>query len=665
MTLSSTSPLLLLLAIPLLAETPAAWTPEYSMKVQTVAEVEASPDGHMAVWTQTKAIIETEKSERLTHIFIGGSDGTGRMQLTRGDKSATSPAFSRDGKSVFFASERNGKRNIFQIAIDGGEAEALTDWKGVLGQYSLSPNGKWIAFTGTEADPNEEKSKIGKTDFRVVDEAAKNHGLWLIPVPADIHGKHPARKLVQGAYHVSAVAWSPDSLQIAYETRPTPDADDGSKSDISEVDVETGNSRPLAATQAAESEPHYSPDGRYLAYVRGSNPRSALGGNRIVLLLRKTGVGRDLPATYDESPALVGWAPNSTKIYFLEAKGTKSVFYAMPVDGPAVATYSGVLGSGAKLNQTGTAVAFTQQASDQPIEAYVMDLASKHPLQVSAANTDLGKPPLGKTELIRWKSKDGKEIEGLLTYPVNYQKGTKYPLILNIHGGPAGAFNENFIGAGGLYPIATFASKGYAVLRCNIRGSSAYGRNFRAANLNDWGGGDFNDLMTGVDHVIAIGVADPNRMAVMGWSYGGYMTNWVVTQTNRFKAAATGAGLSNMISMWGTNDIPSILDDYFSGPSYAETDRYIKQSPLFHINNARTPLLILHGEQDIRVPTTQGYEMYRALQRKGVPVEMVVYPRTQHGPQEPKFVLDIMKRHIAWVEKYLGAPATAVDKAVN
>jgi dipeptidyl aminopeptidase/acylaminoacyl peptidase len=294
------------------------------------------------------------------------------------------------------------------------------------------------------------------------------------------------------------------------------------------------------------------------------------------------------------------------------------------------------------------------QSPDEPVEAYVMPLTSPKPVRVSAANVDLPKQPLGETRVIKWKSKDGKDVEGLLTLPANYDKARKYPLILNIHGGPAGGFGETFIGAAGLYPIASFAARGWAVLRPNPRGSTGYGIGYRSANVNDWGGGDFQDLMSGVDAVIAMGVADSNRLAVMGWSYGGYMTNWVITQTDRFKVAATGAGLSDMPSMWGTNDIPSVLDDYFSGPWYEQPERYVKLSPLYHVKNVTTPTLFLHGEADDRVPTSQGYEMYNALKRKGVETQMVVYPRQPHGPREPKFVLDIMQRHIDWVEKHLG-----------
>jgi len=245
------------------------------------------------------------------------------------------------------------------------------------------------------------------------------------------------------------------------------------------------------------------------------------------------------------------------------------------------------------------------------------------------------------------------EIEGLLTLPAGYQEGEKVPLILNIHGGPAGSFGETFIGSPGLYPIAVFAAKGYAVLRPNPRGSSSYGREFRAAVRNDWGGVDYRDLMAGVDHVIDMGIADPDRLAVMGWSYGGYMTAWVITQTQRFQAAAVGAGITNLISMWGTNDIPSTLDDYFGGPYWEQSRGYVERSPMFHVNRVTTPTLILHGANDPRVPTTQGFEYYNALNRRGVPVKMVTYPRTKHGPDEPKFTLDIMRRHLEWVAKHI------------
>ncbi len=191
------------------------------------------------------------------------------------------------------------------------------------------------------------------------------------------------------------------------------------------------------------------------------------------------------------------------------------------------------------------------------------------------------------------------------------------------------------------------------MLRCNPRGSGGYGRDFRFANMNDWGGMDYGDLMAGVDHAIAMGVADPDRLAVMGWSYGGFMTSWVVTHTHRFKAAAVGAGVTDLWSFTGTTDIHSFLPDYFSGEPWTNFDGYYNHSPMAFVKGVTTPTLILHGEADARVPTSQGYEFYNALTRQGVTTKMVVYPRTPHGPREPKFLLDIMQRHLEWVDRYL------------
>jgi dipeptidyl aminopeptidase/acylaminoacyl peptidase len=258
-------------------------------------------------------------------------------------------------------------------------------------------------------------------------------------------------------------------------------------------------------------------------------------------------------------------------------------------------------------------------------------------VQVSRVNADF--PAAPRTEAIRWKS-DGLEIEGLLTYPFGWTKGRKCPLILSIHGGPAGVFTRSYAGNRGAYPLATFAARGYAILRPNPRGSSGYGKDFRYANRKDWGGGDYRDLMAGVDHV-------------MGWSYGGYMTSWTITQTKRFKAAMVGCGVTNLMSFNGTADIPSFVPDYFGAEYWENLDLYKAHSAMFQVKGVATPTLILHGESDVRVPISQGYEFYNALKRQNVPVKMVVYPRQGHSITEPKFVLDVGNRLLSWFDRYL------------
>jgi len=272
---------------------------------------------------------------------------------------------------------------------------------------------------------------------------------------------------------------------------------------------------------------------------------------------------------------------------------------------------------------------------------------------VSTANAEHAALPIGRTEVVTWTSTDGRKIEGLLHYPVGYQAGRQVPLILNVHGGPAGVFQHTFVGGRGSYPLASFMARGYAVLRPNPRGSSGYGVEFRQANIKDWGGKDYDDLMAGVDRVIAMGVADPARLGVMGWSYGGYMTSTIITRTNRFKAASSGAPVTNLMSFNGTADIPSFVPDYFGAEFWNDPAVYARHSPMFNISHARTPTLVQHGENDIRVPIAQGYELYTALKRQGVPTRMLVLPRQPHGILEPKLQVVTMQSNLDWFDTYL------------
>jgi dipeptidyl aminopeptidase/acylaminoacyl peptidase len=646
---------LIFVSVAFAADAPVSWSPALSMQVQAVDDVTPSLDGKLVLWTQRRAVMDPEHSEYVTHIFLAHADGSGRIQLTRGDKSSLAPQFSPDGRFVFFISDRAGKKNLYRIPVSGGEAENLTLWRGELQTYRVSPDGRRVAFTATEEDKDAEQRKKGKEDFRVIDEKNRNAALYVkaLDTETPVH----ARLLADIKRHITWFDWSPDGQHIVFEHHPTASPDDQRHAAISEVTWPTGAVRELPHGKGPASHPLYSPDGRLIAFVRGAGERADVEGQRIVLMTRSDGSVRELPPTFDEQPELAGWMPDSKRILYAEFKGVRRVLYAMPVDGAPVivrAPKRGVMGR-VQLSEGGATIGYSKQSADEPPEAYVAPAASgaDEPVRVSAANIGLPKPPLGKTDLIRWKSKDGMEIEGLLTTPVGYRVGTHVPLILNVHGGPSGAFGETFLGEPSRYPLAAWAAKGFAILRPNPRGSTGYGRDFRRRAVEDWGGMPLQDLLAGVDQVIAMGIADPDKLAIMGWSYGGYMTAWAITQTTRFKAAAIGAGISNTVSMYGTQDIPSVFADYFGGTPWEKPSIYAKNSPMEFIGRVKTPTLIQHGEADPRVPVSQGYEYYRALKQLGVPVKMVVYPRMPHSSIEPKFTLHIMEEHLAWAEKYL------------
>ena len=644
---------LALIAAPLAAQ----WTPEEMMKIKSVGAAQVSPDGKRVIYPVTSAVMTGDKSEFLTHLWLAAADGSAGFQLTFGERSATNPAWSPCGRWIAFTSSRSGRANIWLIRADGGEAEQLTDVKSGVGGFAWSPDGALIAFTMAEAPSDrEEKERLAKDDARVVGENDRTNHIWVIPVAGDGGGRREAKRLTRGPFSIGDWDWSPDGRSIVFAHTPTTSADDWAKSDISIVDVAAAEVRPFLAGPAAETTPLWSPDGKWIAFSCSIVPPTWRFANRIAIASVSGGAAKVLAPSYDERPNLLGWSADGRGIYYTETERTYSRLGLVPVDGGAPAALSPGTDRvfQATFSRGGAFFGLSVESWDSPPEAFVTPVGTWAPVQVSRANAGAPRHPLGRTEIIRWKAPDGLEIEGLLTYPVGCQPGRRYPLALVVHGGPTGVFVQSCIAARNVYPIAAFAAEGWAVLRCNIRGSSGYGRELRFANHKDWGGKDYRDLMAGVDKVIAMGLADPGRLVVMGWSYGGFMSSWIISQTRRFKAASIGAAVTNLMSFNGTTDIPGFVPDSMGAEFWDDPEVYRKHSAMFNIKGATTPTLIQHGEQDPRVPVGQGYELYNALKRQGTTVKMVVYPRQGHGLQEPRLIIDAGRRNLEWFRTYLG-----------
>ena len=351
-----------------------------------------------------------------------------------------------------------------------------------------------------------------KNDARVVDEDVKMSRLHVIAVDQPGVGKVLTRAAysVNGDRRRSGYDWSPDSKTMVFSHTRTPSPDDWPTAGLSLVEVATGTVKPLVDTKAAEFSPHYSPDGKWIAYVASNQPPTWAGDATIRIIAADGRLGASWPKPSTASAATRNWSAGrpTASVYFSGDAGTVHRLNALPLDGPPreISKADGVFADGVALNATRTAFGFAWANLTAPGGGRVSPVERFDAQAVSRINAELAKSPLPTTEVIRWKSPDGQEVEGLLTYPIGYEKGKRYPLLLVIHGGPAGVFTQSYIAAPGLYPIATFAARGYLVLRPNPRGSSGYGSKFRHANYNDWGGGDFKDLMAGVDHVIASGM---------------------------------------------------------------------------------------------------------------------------------------------------------------
>uniref|UniRef100_UPI0027B9F319 S9 family peptidase n=1 Tax=Daejeonella sp. TaxID=2805397 RepID=UPI0027B9F319 len=456
--------------------------------------------------------------------------------------------------------------------------------------------------------------------------------------------------------HINSFSWSPDDQWIAYAHAASAGVEDNTFCDISMIKISSGEVKVIANTPVGENQPLFSPDGKFIAYYNLDEKGIWGGKTSVKIFALENGSVQTLADTPNGPAELIGWSSNGKTIYTLEPFHTSTKIFSLSSDGKQATEWTtgtkGVL-SGLELNSKGTHFGFTFQNTSIPQDGYISSTNSFSALKISNINPELANLPVPKTELISWKSFDGMEIEGLLTYPLNYEAGKKYPFILNIHGGPAGVFSENFIAVSGIYPLAALAENDIFILRPNPRGSNGYGLKFREANHRDWGGGDYKDLMAGVDYAISKGWVDANKMGVMGWSYGGFMSSWIVGHNNRFKVASIGAPAVDLVTQDLTDDIPGFLPSYMEKQPYEDWTVYDDHSPLRFVQNVKTPVLLQHGQADVRVPFSQGIMYYNALKRRGVPVRFLVLPRQPHGPAEPSMILKTAQTNLSWMLHYL------------
>ena len=415
--LAKTAIVFALLALVSNAQTnaPTVWTPEVQIKVKTIDAPRVSPDGKRVAYTVANEVMAPDKSEFVTQIWMATTDGKENYQITFGEKSSTNPKWSSDGTMLAFTSTRKeNKNNLYLLRLNGGEAEPLTDVKSSVGEFEWSPDGRLLAYTMTDPKTEEEeKNDKGKNDFRWVEENAKMSRLYVIPVEKDASGKREPRKLTTANFTVSNFDWSPDGRQIVFAHAKTPVANDWTTSDVSIVEVASGRVTPFAATPAAENSPVFSPDGKSIAMIVGDNPPRWARSGLITIFSVMGGAPKSLAASYDGQPNIAGWSADGKRIYFSEAKGTGTQVYAIDTAANKIEEIktTGAVYTAVNLNRSGTMFGFVMQTPDRAPEAFVASVNRFAPVQVSRANADLPKLPLGKTEVIRWKSTDGKRLK--------------------------------------------------------------------------------------------------------------------------------------------------------------------------------------------------------------------------------------------------------------
>jgi dipeptidyl aminopeptidase/acylaminoacyl peptidase len=636
-----------------------------ALRIARVNSPRLSPDGTHVAYLVAENQMGKDKDQwkSVTSVWLVPTAGpaSAARQYTRGEKSAGNLAWSPDGKMLAFTMDAgegaDAKPQVWFMYVDGGEPWQVTKHKSGVRGFEFSPDGKTLLLTATPATAeDEEKRTKQKDDAVVVDHDFKLAQLWTWNIATS-----DEKQVSKGDFTVSEARWSPDGARVVFTSNPTSRTDEASTQTVWVLDVASGNQKRLAETNVADftHAPKWSPDGKWIAFLGTSG--FLIRKQNLFVVDANGGTPKKLSASFELDGGEPHWSKDSATIYFGTVDRESGRVFAADVAAATVKplTKDGNVVSLADISEDGKTAVGTTSDPLHPDDVYRSDLSFGSIEKITDQNAWLKDYALGATEVIKWKSsKDGIEIDGIVTKPVDWDGSKKVPFLLNPHGGPTGASVLTF-NAG----EQVMAANGYLLLEPNFRGSSGRGEKFATANQNDWGGGDYKDDMSGVQAIVDKGWADPDRLGAFGWSYGGYMTMWIDTQTDKFKAISPGAGLPDLISMYAQTDIHKYLTEFENEKTpWDNFQEYWDHSPLKFVNNVKTPTMILHGQGDTRVPIPQSEEFYRALYDRHIPVEYVTYPRENHGFVEPRHIQDRYQRYLVFFGKYLNNPPVTEPK---
>ena len=641
------------------------------------SQVRISPDGRWVAWVVSSADTENDRTE--TDLWVapaaGGPEDARRLTFRPGTDD--SPLWQPTEGWLAFASDRAGDRQLFGIRPDGGEAWQVTDHETPIGGFRFAPDGTRLGFTASPKTP-EEDEKLAELRGRPIvwDSAYADEWSHLYVAELAEGEAGDAVRWTPDGHHVQGFVWSPDARRIAYAARPSPVlrtyrlggtwVQDGPEAEPRPVGDLPGGDAPVAWSEEA---------GLILA---GSG--HALGthnGELWSVLADREGAAADpisLTEALDENAGFVGL--HGGRLLIETAHRTGRRLYTLDLETseagrPAPGTLAPVSDDarfygGFSATEAGDRVAFVAEDGTLPPDVFTADLDAFEPRRLSETNPQVERLALGEQRVVRWTSRaDGEPIEGILTLPVGYDEGDRVPLVLVIHGGPSGVSSDRFHATRGAYPVQVYAGMGFATLQPNYRGSTGYGERFRGLNRGDISGRDWIDVDSGVDAMIEEGIADPERLAVSGWSFGGHHTYWGITRTDRYRAASAGAGANDLISMYSQTDLPEFYHTYLGPKPWEDWELYEERSAYRHVENVTTPLLIQVGERDERVPAEQSIQFFEAVRAIGkAPAELVIYPGQPHGIRSPRLRRDLMSRNVGWLERWvLGAPSSSTSGA--
>jgi dipeptidyl aminopeptidase/acylaminoacyl peptidase len=633
-------------------------TIEDILALQSVGECDISPDGRWIVYD----VVRTSRTGKFPESSIWLADtltDAPPRRITFGPHHDSSPNWSPDGRCVAFLSDRAlpDIRQIYLLSPDFGDAIGITNFdEGVL-TFSWSPDGSQIGcIVKEEPEASPQQAGPGEADQREFDADNRAQRLYIVQATAYEHDVRPSPVHID-RLHVISFDWSPDSSAVVIAGTHEPRIDDAFRRvQIMHIPLDGGDPLPLAISAGTNVTPRWSPDGHWIAY------RSGEGASYLSTTLRivpATG-GESTCLTCDSEGHVFGfrWLPDSRGIAVVTQHGLYSRVQRVDVASRAIETLSSEPFSAGGIDQTSFslsregAFALVREYDHEP-RAVWKGVKGAPMRRISSVPAVLAEIHLGEVLEVAWKASNGTSLSGALVTPPEYEAGTPVPLVVQIHGGPAGVCQRRFQVAWNEW-AQILAAHGIAVFRPNPRGSSGYGNAFVAANKGDWGDGPLDDIARGIDALIEQGIVDPDRLGVGGWSYGGYLTAWAITHSDRFKCAVIGAPVVNLLSFSGTTDIPTgFLPTYYYGDPYSTPAIYHAQSPLYYVDNVQAPVLLLHGENDVRVPLTQSIELYTALRARRKTVQFVTYPREDHGFVEPAHQRDVLERVVGWFRRYL------------